>query len=96
MGGLKGYQLKKLYQTVSKRHRFLNFLTVLECRLEFILLKVGFALTGKQARQFILHRHVLLNGSPVTTYNYQLKCLDILTLRRSFLTAFKPWLVYNL
>lgn len=96
MGGLKEHQLRKLYKTVSTRYHFLNVLTALEYRMEFILLKVGFVLTGKQARQIILHGHVLVNRVPVTAYNYPLQRGDTVSLCQKFIFRYKSLLVCSL
>lgn len=96
MGGLKGHQLRKLYRAVSTQHHFLNVLTALEYRLEFILLKVGFVLTGKQARQLILHGQVLVNRLPVMAYNYSLQLGDIVSVRGEFIFRYKSMLICSL
>ena len=42
-----------------------NFLTLLECRLDNVVYKLGFAPSRKTARQLIRHGHFLLNGKKV-------------------------------
>ena len=96
MGGLKEHQLRKLYKTVSTRYHFLNVLTALEYRMEFILLKVGFVLTSKQARQLILHGQVLVNYLPTTAYNYPLQLGDTISIRQEFILCYKNLLICNL
>ncbi len=43
---------------------------ILARRLESIVLKKGFARTVKQARQFIVHGHIAINGKKVTVPSY--------------------------
>lgn len=43
---------------------------ILERRLQTLVLKKGFANTVKQARQFITHGHVTLNGQKIISPNY--------------------------
>ena len=96
IGGIKQHQLSRLYKIVATRNLFLNFLTKLEYRIEFILLKCGFVLTGKQARQIILHKHVRLNGSPVRTCSIDLKVGDFISLSPTFSSNYKFFLICNL
>jgi ribosomal protein S4 len=96
IGGIKQHQLSRLYRIVATQHLFLNFLTKLEYRIEFILLKCGFVLTGKQARQIILHKHVFLNGSPVKTCSTKIKVGDLVSLSSVFSSKYKFFLICNL
>jgi ribosomal protein S4 len=96
MGGLKAHQLKKLYKMVSSKHRFLNLLITLESRLEFFLYKAGFVLTGKQARQLILHGQIYVNYQPVTAYNYSLHIDDILYIDPKSIPTYKSSLICQL
>lgn len=96
IGGLKQHQLLKLCKVTFNRQLFLSFLKKLECRLEFILLKVGFVLTGKQAKQLILHGHIFVNGLQIKAYNYQLKLYDLISIEKSFIANYKELLICNL
>jgi ribosomal protein S4 len=96
IGGLKQHQLIKLYKVTSSRQSFLSFLKKLECRLEFILLKSGFVLTGKQAKQLILHGHILVNALKVKAYNYKVKLYDLVSVDKSFISNYKEQLICNL
>lgn len=46
---------------------------VLRRRLQTLLFKKGLARSVKQARQFIVHKHVLVNGKLITSPNYLVK-----------------------
>jgi ribosomal protein S4 len=96
IGGIKKNQLLKLFKVVSTRQLFLSFLNKLEYRLEFILLKAGVVLTGKQAKQLILHEHILVNNLKIKSYNYKLKLYDLISLNKFYILNFKVLLVCNL
>jgi small subunit ribosomal protein S4 len=48
-----------------------NLLTLLECRLDNVLVRLGFASSHAQARQFVRHGHVLVNGKKVNIPSFQ-------------------------
>lgn len=50
----------------------------LESRLDAIVLRAGFARTIYQARQFVTHRHVLVNGRRVDRPSYRLRPGDFI------------------
>jgi small subunit ribosomal protein S4 len=52
----------------------------LECRLDALVLRSGFARTIYQARQFVVHRHVLVNGRRVDRPSYRLRPGDVITI----------------
>lgn len=96
MGGIKRKQLYKLYKVMSQRSLFLDFLIKLEFRLELILVKIGFVISGKQAKQLILHGHVFVNNLPVKFCNFKLKLDDLITLSKCFIRKSKTLLICNL
>ncbi|MEJ5292297.1 MAG: 30S ribosomal protein S4 [Candidatus Methanosuratincola sp.] len=51
----------------------LNVENILDRRLQSVLLKLGFASTPYQSRQFIVHGHVLLEGRRITSPGYLVK-----------------------
>lgn len=55
-------------------------LSLLETRLDNIVYRLGFAKTRFQARQFVSHGHVMLNGKKTTIPSYQTKEGDIVSL----------------
>ena len=93
---LKTKQLLKMYRVLSKRQFFFNFLIALEKRLDFILIKANFALTGKQVQQLILHGHVLLNGKVSRVPSCIIKEYDFISLVRSSILSYKGDLVKSL
>ncbi|MFI0367745.1 30S ribosomal protein S4 [Actinomadura sp. 1N219] len=51
----------------------------LERRLDAIVLRAGFARTIYQARQFVVHRHILVNGRRVDRPSYRVSPGDVVT-----------------
>ena len=64
MYGLNERQFHNLFVKSSKMDGMagVNFLTLLESRLDNIVYRMGFARTRKAARQLVNHGHVLVNG----------------------------------
>ncbi len=58
-----------------------NLLQLLESRLDNTVYRLGFALTRDQARQIVLHRHIMVNGRVVNIPSYILKPGDIIQVR---------------
>ena len=50
-----------------------NLLILLECRLDNVVYRMGFANSRNQARQLIRHNHFLVNGKKVNIASYQVK-----------------------
>ena len=58
-----------------------NLLTLLECRLDNVVYRMGFGSTRAEARQLVSHRAILVNGQSVNVASYQVKPGDIITVR---------------
>jgi small subunit ribosomal protein S4 len=58
-----------------------NLLRMLECRIDNLVYRLGFAPSRKAARQLVLHRHFTVNDRVVNIPSYQLKPGDIITVR---------------
>lgn len=58
-----------------------NLLTILERRLDSVVYRVGFSATRNEARQLVLHQHVLVNGKRVNVPSYMVKVGDKVTIR---------------
>lgn len=67
----------------------LNLRDILEKRLQTIIYKKSMALTPKQARQFIVHNKVTVNGKKVSSPSHLVKTTDEI----SFIPGFAPKLV---
>jgi small subunit ribosomal protein S4 len=75
MYGLLEGQFRRYYE-LAERHRGVtgtNLLLFLECRLDNVLYRMGFASSRDQARQLVRHNHVLVNGRRVNIPSYQVK-----------------------
>ena len=68
-----------------------HLLRLLELRLDNVVYRLGLASSRDQARQFITHGHVAVNGTVVNIPSYQLKPGDAVAIRaeRAELTPFK-------
>ncbi len=58
-----------------------NLLRLLECRLDNVVFRMGFASTRAEARQLVSHKSILVNEKPVTVGSYQCKAGDVVQVR---------------
>jgi small subunit ribosomal protein S4 len=58
-----------------------NLLKLLECRLDNVVYRMGFAATRAEARQLVSHKAVQVNEQVVTIASYQVKAGDIVQIR---------------
>ncbi|MBL8602003.1 MAG: 30S ribosomal protein S4 [Myxococcales bacterium] len=58
-----------------------NLLSLLERRLDNVVYRIGFAATRNEARQIVLHCHVLVNGKRVNIPSYLVKAGDRISIR---------------
>lgn len=58
-----------------------NLLRILESRLDNIVYRAGFAMSRKEARQLVLHRHFTVNGEIVNIPSYLVKEGDKIAVR---------------
>ncbi len=77
--GLREKQFKNIYIEADRRSKVystdkgLEFLRLLELRLDNVLYLAGLAPSRAAARQYVVHGHVLLNGSKFTVPSKELK-----------------------
>jgi small subunit ribosomal protein S4 len=57
--------------------------TMLESRLDNVVLKAGFTISRLAARQMISHGHILVNGKRVTIPSYEVKIGDVIRTREA-------------
>lgn len=78
MYGLNERQMKNLFARAieMKGINGHNFLFLLESRLDNIAYRMGIGSTRRQARQFVTHGHLLVNGKKVDIPSYQVKVGD--------------------
>jgi small subunit ribosomal protein S4 len=67
-----------------------NLLNMLECRLDNAVYRLKFASTRAQARQVVVHGHILVNSKKVYSPSYRIVVGDVITLADNVLnkTAF--------
>jgi small subunit ribosomal protein S4 len=81
--GLSERQFRNLYEEANRKEGVTgeNMLRFLELRLDNVAYRSGWAATRPQARQFVSHGHVSVNGKRVTIPSYRVRKGDIVTLR---------------
>ena len=58
-----------------------NLLSLLECRLDNVVYRMGFASTRAEARQLVSHKSIVVNGKVVNIPSYQMKAGDEVQVR---------------
>lgn len=58
-----------------------NLLKLLECRLDNVVYRMGFASTRAEARQLVSHKAITVNTRPVTIASFQVKAGDTVEVR---------------
>jgi len=83
MYGVLERQFSNYYEEAARRAGATgeNLLKLLECRLDNIVYRMGFAATRSEARQLVSHKAILVNEKPVTIPSYQCKAGDIVQVR---------------
>lgn len=81
--GLNERQFRKLYEEANKTKGVTGeqMLQLLERRLDNIVYRAGWAATRPQARQFVGHGHVDVNGKRVDIPSYRVRKGDVVTVR---------------
>jgi small subunit ribosomal protein S4 len=83
MYGVLERQFRKYYETAARQQGITgdNLLRMLECRLDNVVYRSGFASTRAQARQLVNHGHFQVNGRKVDIPSYQVRQGDVITLK---------------
>lgn len=81
--GVQEKQFHKYYVKADKNAGVTgeNMLTILECRLDNIVYRMGLASSRKEARQMVRHAHFTLNGKKVDIPSIICKVGDVIALR---------------
>jgi small subunit ribosomal protein S4 len=76
--GMNEKQFRNLFEEASSVPGVTGtvFLQMLERRLDNVVFRMGFASTRRQARQFVGHGHILVNGKRVDIPSYRVKIGD--------------------
>ena len=62
-----------------------NLLQLLECRLDNVVYRAGFARSRRHARQLVVHGHFVVNGHKVDIPSFQVSAYDIIDVREKSL-----------
>lgn len=83
--GVLEKQFRRYYYRAEKQKGITgtNLLLLLECRLDNMVYRMGFASSRNQARQLIRHNHILVNNRRVNIPSYQVKVGDVVEIRES-------------
>jgi len=73
--GIREKQLKIAFEEARRTKGLTgeNLVELLEMRLDALVLRAGFARTTAQARQFVVHRHILVDGQIVDRPSFRVK-----------------------
>ncbi|MEX1113016.1 MAG: 30S ribosomal protein S4 [Patescibacteria group bacterium] len=89
--GLLERQFRNYYRKADRQSGITgeNLMRMLELRLDNVIFRLGIAETRAQARQFVGHGHVRVNGRKVKSPSYAVSAGDEITLAESFAKAYR-------
>ena len=81
--GLLEKQFRNLYEEANRREGITgeNLLVMLELRLDNVAFRAGWGASRNQARQFVRHGHVTVNGKRVNIPSYRVRKGDVVALK---------------
>jgi len=81
--GVLEKQFRNYYQSAARQKGATgeNLLRLLERRLDSAVFRAGFAQSRDDARQLVLHRHVLVNGKTTKTPSFQIRVGDTIAVK---------------
>ncbi|MEM8925049.1 MAG: 30S ribosomal protein S4 [Actinomycetota bacterium] len=93
--GLNERQFRKIYEEASRKTGVTgeNMLKALELRLDNVIYRSGWASTRPQARQFVSHGHVVVNGKRVNVPSYRVRKGDVVEIKEK--TRTNPIVQWN-
>jgi small subunit ribosomal protein S4 len=85
MYGVLERQFRRYYKEAARRTGATGqtLLQILECRLDNVVYRMGFAVTRAEARQLVSHKAIEVNGKIVNIASYQVKAEDVVSVRES-------------
>ena len=88
--GVLEQQFRNLYEEASRRPGMTgtNLLQFLELRLDNVAYRAGWGASRSQARQFVRHGHVTVNGKRVTIPSYRVRPGEVVALKDKTRTNF--------
>jgi small subunit ribosomal protein S4 len=72
-----------------------NFIQLLECRLDSVLFRMRFANTFEEIHQMISHKHILVNNSIVNSKSFTLKPGDVISVSKQSFDYIYNRVLYN-
>ncbi|HEX2041161.1 MAG TPA: 30S ribosomal protein S4 [Acidimicrobiales bacterium] len=81
--GVLEKQFRNLYEEANRQGGITgeNLLRMLEQRLDNVVYRAGWGSSRSQARQFVRHGHITVNGRRVTIPSYQVRKRDVVAVR---------------
>ena len=81
--GVLEKQFRSYYEKASRKQGVTGtiLMALLECRLDNVVFRLGFARTRRESRQVVTHGHVLVNGKRVDIPSYQVKVGDVIEIK---------------
>ena len=81
--GLLERQFANLFDKAARKRGITgeNLLKFLEARLDNTLYRMGVANSRRQARQFVIHKHIMVNGQIVNIPSYQMRPGEKISIR---------------
>jgi small subunit ribosomal protein S4 len=78
-------QFREYYEKASRNPGVTGELLIqqLECRLDNVAFRLGFAVSRRQARQVVRHGHVSVNGRKVNIPSFQVRVGDVIAIREA-------------
>ena len=85
MYGVLERQFRRYYKEAARRTGATGqtLLQILECRLDNVVYRMGFAATRAEARQLVSHKAIEVNGKIVNIPSYQVKAEDVIAVREA-------------
>lgn len=85
MYGVQEAQFRAYFQEADRQKGVTgeNLLRLLECRLDNMVYRMGYAASRSEARQFIRHGHFMVNGKRVNIPSFNSRAGDVITIRES-------------
>ena len=81
--GVLESQFEKYFEMANKQKGVTgeNLLRILESRLDNVVYRLGFAMSRREARQMVTHRHFSVNGRCVNIPSFLVKAGDVVEMR---------------
>jgi small subunit ribosomal protein S4 len=91
MYGVLERQFRRYYKEAARRTGATGqtLLQILECRLDNVVYRMGFAATRAEARQLVSHKAIEVNGKIVNIPSYQVKAEDVIAIREAAKTQMR-------